>query len=135
MAVRQRGFTILEVLVAFLVAAFLLTAILSAFASGMSNLFRSDRYSVAALVAQSRMAEVGITSVLKPGSYAGEDPSDPSYRWRVDVAPLDWGYASDFAAVGGTLFRVDVRVFWRGAGRDNSFLLTSLRSALEESPP
>ncbi|MET1079718.1 MAG: prepilin-type N-terminal cleavage/methylation domain-containing protein [Pseudomonas sp.] len=132
---RQRGFTILEVLVAFLVAALLLTTIMSAFAGGMSNLFRADRLSVAALVAQSRMAEVGVTGPLRPGVFEGQDAADPNYRWRIDVAPMDWDYATDFAAAGGVLYRVQVSVFWRSVGRDSSFILTSLRSTLAESPP
>ncbi|MES2817372.1 MAG: prepilin-type N-terminal cleavage/methylation domain-containing protein [Pseudomonadota bacterium] len=135
MAPRQQGFTILEVLVAFLVAALLLTTILSGFASGMTGLFRADRYSVAALVAQSRMAEVGITEALKPGSYQGRDSADPDYSWRVEVSPLDWDYAGRFAEMGGTLYRVKVSVFWQGGGRDNVFALTSLRGAVEAVAP
>lgn len=135
MAPRQQGFTILEVLVAFMVAALLLTTIMSGFASGMTGLFRADRYSVAALVAQARLAEVGVTQALQAGSYQGQDAADPDYRWRVEVAPLDWDYAGRFAETGGTLYRVRVSVFWRGGGRDNVFALTSLRTALGEVAP
>lgn len=127
---RQRGFTILEVLVGFLVAALLLSVILSSFASGMRGLVQADRYSQAALVAQSRLAGVGVTSPLVQGRFEGRD--DAGYAWRVEVAPLNWDYADQLLSGGSILYRVEVRVSWLSAGRENSFMLSSLRTGRRE---
>lgn len=123
----QKGFTILEVLVGFLVAALLLSVILSAFASGVRGLVRADQYSQAALVAQSRMAELGVTLPLQEGRLEGRDNS--GYAWSVAIAPLHWDFSQELQDQGRVLYRIDVKVNWQVAGRDRSFDLSSLRLA------
>lgn len=125
--VRQKGFTILEVLVGFVVAALLLSIILSAFAGGLRNLVQTDRYSQAALIAQSRMAELGVTSPLQEGHFEGRDES--GYGWQVTVAPLAWEFFTQLQDQGRVLYKVDVRVYWQSAGRLSNFELSSLRLA------
>ncbi|TRX74085.1 prepilin-type N-terminal cleavage/methylation domain-containing protein [Pseudomonas mangiferae] len=128
----QRGFTILEVLVAFMVAALLLTVILSTFTTGMSSLAKTDGLSVAALVAQSRLEELGVSVPLEEGITEGQDESAPDYRWRINVAPLAWDFAEPLKAAGGIVYRVDVTVTWPGTKRRGSFTLTSLRTVFPD---
>lgn len=128
----QRGFTILEVLVAFMVAALLLTVILSSFTTGMSSLAKTDGLSVAALVAQSRLAELGVSVPLEEGVSEGQDESAPEYRWRINVAPLTWDFADPLKEAGGIVYKVDVTVTWPGTRRRGSFTLTSLRTVFAD---
>lgn len=122
---RQQGFTILEVLVGFLVAALLLGVILSAFAGGLRNLVQTDRYSQAALVAQSRLAELGVVAPLQEGIYEGRD--DSGYGWQVSVSPLAWEFYAQLQERERVLYKVDVRVYWQNAGRLSNYHLSSLR--------
>lgn len=124
---RIRGFTLLEVLVAFLVAALLITVILSAFAGGARNLAKTDQIALAALVAQSRLAELGVVAPLQAGVEEGVS-DDGLFHWRVRVEPLAWEFAAGLSAQGAALQRVDVEVSWTGGGRDNVFALTTLRT-------
>ena len=123
----QRGFTILEVLVAFLVASLLLSVILSGFSSGMSHLVRTDRISQAAIVAQSRLAEVGVLQPLQVANYTGNDGQSSDFYWQVDIVSFEWEFAGSLAAVGNIMYRVDVEVFWPSGEKTQSFLLSSLR--------
>lgn len=127
----QRGFTILEVLVAFLVAALLLSVILSGFSSGMSQLVRADRISQAAIVAQSRLAEVGVLQPLQVMHYQGSDKQQADFSWQVDIVPFEWEFAGSLAQVGSTMYRVDVEVFWSSGNKTQSFMLSSLRLGQE----
>lgn len=128
----QGGFTILEVLVAFLIAALLLSVILSSFSSGMTQLVRADRISQAAIVAQSRLAEVGVLQPLTAAYYEGRDDQQTDFYWQVNIVPFEWEFADHLAARGRTLYRVDIEVFWLSARKTHSFLLSSLRFAQEE---
>lgn len=130
---RQSGFTILEVLVSFVVASLLLSVILSSFSQGLSNLVRVDTRAQAALVAQSRLAEVGVLAPLQAGALRGVEVGAQEFHWTVSVAPLDWEYAGRLVEMGAVLYRVDVTVTW-GEGRSaNSFGLSTLRT-FRESP-
>ncbi|SDU36116.1 prepilin-type N-terminal cleavage/methylation domain-containing protein [Halopseudomonas salegens] len=126
---RERGFTLLEVLVAFVVATLLLTVLLRAFSSGLTGLARVDRLSMAALVAQSRLAEVGVTEPLQPGTYQGSEDTDYEFSWEVDIRPLDWEYAGLLSDQSRVLYRVEVRVTWPSVRGEQTFVLMTLRNA------
>lgn len=122
----QRGFTILEVLVGFVIAALLLSVILSAFAGGLRGLSRTDRISQAALVAQSRLAEVGHSVPLQAGYHEGRDAS--GYSWQVGIEPLRWELAGQLQERERVLYRVSARVLWdEGRGRTARYDLVTLR--------
>lgn len=129
---KQNGFTILEVLVAFLVAALLLSVILSGFSTGLSSLARADRMSQAALVAQSRLAELGVLEPLKEGEVSGQDEQHSDYRWQVLVQPFAWEYAQALSEHNTTLYKVDIEVFWPAGEKEHSFLLSTLKRVKQE---
>lgn len=122
----QRGFTLLEVLVAFTVAALLLSVILRAFSSGLIGLARTEQLVMAAWVAESRLAELALEVEIQPGRLEGEDES--GYRWVVEVVPLDWEYSSPLLEVGLQLQRVRVEVFWGEGLRQRSFILQTMKT-------
>lgn len=129
---QQSGFTILEVLVAFLVAALLLAVILSGFSTGLSSLARADRMSQAALVAQSRIAELGVIEPLQEGTMSGRDEQHSDYRWHISVQPFIWDYADIVRQQGSTLYKIEVEVFWPAGEKEHSFLLTALKLVKQE---
>lgn len=125
----ERGFTLLEVLVAFAILAVSLGGLMVAFSDGLRTTNRSVTISTATLQAQSLMEEVGRSIPVRPGQVTGvlEDGA----RWQVTVEPFDTG-ESGAAAVVRSLFayRVDVTVEW-DIGRTVS--LTSLRLAPDDA--
>ena len=123
---RQSGFTLLEVLVAFVLAAIGIVALIQAFAGGLRNLGKMDEYVMAAMVAESRLAEVGILYPVAEGEMEGMEEGD-KYRWHVLVSP----YEDPDGLVVATeqspgLFLVEVEVNWAGARRPGVFRLQSL---------
>lgn len=126
----QRGFTMLEVLVAFLLAAMLLAVILSGFSTGLSGLSRTGKTAQAALIAQSRLAELGVVGPLEVGEYSGNaEDNQVAYRWQVRVQPFDWGYATELRVRGLELYKVEVDVFWPATLGEHQYQLTTLRIA------
>lgn len=125
----ERGFTLLEVLVAFAILAVSLGGLLVAFSDGLRTTDRSVTISTATLQAQSVMEEVGRSIPVRPGRETGV--LDDGTRWQVSIEPFDTG-ESGAAAVVRTLFayRVEVTVEW-GTGR--TVTLTSLRLGPEDA--
>ncbi len=84
-AARSRGFTLLEILVAFVVIGVLGGAMLQLFQGSLRNVALSAEYTEAALLARSWLAEFEARGTLRAGVEEGE--SGRGYRWRAELAP------------------------------------------------
>lgn len=106
-----RGFTLLEVLVAFAILVVALGAMMRVFAGGLGSLDASRHHAVAALVARSVIDRLGVEFPLTAGRLSGDAGGD--YRWHAEVRPSD---AARPVAAGGVLYapyEVTVAVAWR----------------------
>src|ERR1700691_3322681 len=79
----QHGFTLIEVLVAFAIAAVLLVPLLRIFSGGLSGLARSERATRAALWADMVLTARGGETPLSEGVEAGDLPD--GYHWQRPV--------------------------------------------------
>lgn len=77
----SRGFTLLEVLIAFTILAVALTALLQTFSSGLHGLGSAEMSTAAVMHARAKMEEVGPLIAIEEGEQQGEF-KDGS-RWRV----------------------------------------------------
>lgn len=83
---RQRGYTLIEVLVAFAVLALALTVLLGTLSGATRQVRWSADAGRAALHAQSLVAQVGVGEVLEAGHRGGELDAG-RYRWLLEVEP------------------------------------------------
>ncbi len=118
-----RGFSLLEVLVAFTILAMLLGALFQVFSGGLRAARSGDQYTRATIIAQSRLAALGVEQPLREGVSSGTD--DDPYHWRVTVSP----YLDDQMPVADYVLQpltVHVEVFWEEGGSARSVSLTSI---------
>jgi general secretion pathway protein I len=119
----RAGFTLLEVLVAFVILALSLGAVYQAFGIGARNARVAEAYTVAALLAESRLTAAGIEAPLFAGTAEGEFGR---YRWRQVVTTAgDPAQPASVAGAGAVraaqpqpaqLYEVVVTVSWGGEG-------------------
>ncbi len=137
----QSGFTLLEVLVAFVLMAVAVVVISQSFAGGLRNLARTDGYTTAALVADSQMVQVGIVYPVAEGEIDDtEVESEPEsqlnekYRWSISMSPYEIEMSDDQLDAPGEqqLFLVTVAVGWTEGGDERSFQLMSLKLGPKE---
>ena len=126
------GFTLLEVLVAFLIAAFALAALFSGGLGGLRAAAVSGRYTEAVSRAQSHLAGAETGDALIAGDRQGDEGS--GFHWRVRIVP-----SAITAAVPGaprlTLFAVSAAESWTEDGRTRSVQLDTMRAAPAPPPP
>ena len=119
----SRGFSLLEVLVAFTILAMLLGALFQVFSGGLRAAHSGDRYTRATVIAQSRLAALGVDQPLLEGVSSGT--ADGAYHWRVTVSP----YLDDQLPMTDRVLQpltVNVEVFWEEGGSARSVSLTSI---------
>lgn len=117
---RSKGFSLLEVLVAFAILALSLGALMNIFSGGLRNLGHGRDYTQAALEAQSRLARLGIIDPLVPGTRNGTLPSGD--RWQTDITPVSTLPTGHF-----TLYRIRLQVSWGQEPHPRSLTLDTLR--------
>jgi general secretion pathway protein I len=120
---RQRGFSLLEVLVAFAILALTLGALLQIFASGARSATVTDGYARAVEVAESTLARAGTELPLAPGIYEGEEQE---FHWLLELVQVQ---PTELRAPPPdlTLLQLTARVSWADGERQRVLTLTSLR--------
>ena len=126
----QRGFSLIEILVAFSIMALTLGVLLRIFGGAGRIAASSDEYSRAIIVAESMFATLGIETPLQPGETHGE--INDEYRWtlRVDPYPMD---ESQGVNMGYKPYWVVLSIEWGDAEDPRAFDLTTLR-LLQNTP-
>ncbi len=130
---RSGGFTLLEVLLAFVIFALSFTTILEILAGSMRSTTRARTYSEAALLAQSLIDMVGTDIPLTASSMAGDAPG--GYSWQMSISPYQPQYEEDrsleLAELSGTvLFWVDLDMNWGNGRRPQQAHFSTVRSIL-----
>lgn len=105
------GFTLVEVLVAFAIAALGLAGLFEIFATGLRNAGASEAFARAVMLAETRLAAVGVEQPLEAGESYGD--LGEGYSWHTVIAPY---YEKDMNTAIET-FVVSVTVSW---GADTS---------------
>ena len=116
------GFTLIEVVVAFVVAALVLVAAMRLFGGAFDGSARAERMSVALVGAESTMESVGTAIPFKLGTQRGLLQSGLS--WQTTITPYTGLSATSLGRLPVAAFDVEVRVRWAGSDRDSVTLRT-----------
>jgi general secretion pathway protein I len=127
---REAGFTVLEVLTAFVLMAVTLAVILQVFSGGLRDAQLADEYARAVMIAQSRLAGFTASERLDESANSG---SEGEFAWTLSATAYDDRQEDAQAGAQGEynlrvrLLRVESKVAWRAAdGRDRDVRLATL---------
>ncbi|MFZ9611394.1 MAG: type IV pilus modification PilV family protein [Methylococcales bacterium] len=108
---KQKGFSLLEILIAFSILAISLGILLKIFSAGINTAVVAEDYTVAVQIAESLMAKTGLESPLQEGEDSGTE--NDKYEWQVMVTPYLFNPDNvDEMTITTTLFKVKVIVNW-----------------------
>lgn len=130
----ERGFTLLEVMVATVVMGVAVVTMMSAISSSVRNAGRLTDYDRAALLARARMDALLVDRALPRGAVLANafDPAllgGATGGWRAQVTPFQP------APNGGPgLDRVQLEIWWISGNQRRSFNLEAFRRGLPPAP-
>ena len=120
------GFTLIEVLLAFVVFAMSFTLVLEILSGAIRNTMRAKEYTEVALIAQSVMNQVGMDIPLEAGISDSGEMGD--YRWQLEIYLFEDnsedGRVTELGELTGIeLLEVEFIISWgsRSHERSNSF--------------
>ncbi|WP_299203951.1 type II secretion system protein [uncultured Amphritea sp.] len=117
----QRGFSLLEVLVAMVIAALTLGVILNLFSGAAKSAAINSDYRNAVQVAESTLEQLA-SDPLRSNDLEGHESR---YRWRASITPWETG-AEQTVRYPFILYQIEVQVSW-GERSDYPVVLKTLR--------
>jgi general secretion pathway protein I len=130
-----RGFTLLELLLAFVVFALSFATVLEILSGSMRNTVRARHYSEAALTAQSLMDQVGLEIPLKAGYFVNGEAGE--YKWEITIQDYAGGaenmHSVELSELTGiTLLEVDLAISWGEPPREQTRYFSTIKAVLSQ---
>jgi general secretion pathway protein I len=125
---RNRGFTLIEVVVALAILGVGLTVIIELFSGGLRLARTSMEYTKAVNYARTKMEEFAVKPTIEEGTGEGES-EDKVFRWQVAVKKVDLlsiDKSMDYKPP-VELFQFKINVFWKSGSKERSTSLESLK--------
>ena len=128
---RSGGFTLLELLLAFMVFALSFATVLEILSGSMRNTVRAREYTEAALTAQSVMDQVGLEIPLEAGTSMVGEAGD--YRWEIELFEYVESEENPHSVVLAELtnielLQVDLLVSWGQPPRDQTSRFSTVKA-------
>ena len=97
------------------------------FSRGLENTRVSEEYSRAVILAESKLAEVGVMEPLTVADLGGE--TEDGFRWSAQISEHEWVGETEQGILPMHPYRITVNVSWDSAGRERQVELATLRIA------
>ena len=130
----QRGFTLIEVVVAVAILGIGLVVIIELFGGGLRMERTSEEYTKAVGYARMKMEEISFAPGLEEGVQEGE--FDRDYRWQVEVKKVELipsrGIETSYSPL-VELYRIRVDVLWKSGLQEKTAWIESYRALKTEA--
>ncbi len=125
---RDRGFTLIEIVVALAVLGVGLIVIIELFSGGLRLGRVSQEYTQAVAYGRLKMEDISLSREMKEGLEEGE--FDKKFRWRlevkkVDILPIEEG--TDLA-LPVDLYEIKLHVIWQSGTKERAALIESMKA-------
>ncbi len=130
---RDAGFTLLEVMIAFVIAALAIGALFGGTTAGLDATSVAAKYDEAISLARSHLATIGHGSGISAQQTTGADGEGFTWRLRIreassrELSLTDQDRANDVKPARAVLFDILVTESWKAGGRERQVSLATRR--------
>lgn len=133
MRAQQRGFTLLEALVATMIMGIAVAGILNALAASSRNVIRLTQADRAVLLARTKMDELLVNDGLPRGAFLdgrfdAAQAGAMDAGWRARVTPIE--AKPGLVDLNWVIDRIELEIWWMDGATRHSFSLESYRRSL-----
>jgi general secretion pathway protein I len=126
----EKGFTLLEILVALAILSVSLATLLGIFSMSLDRARQSENEMAARVFAQSLIAQADAPADPQLGARGGQSRG---YQWRMELRPFAQNASPQ--TTGMAMASVSATVSWAGSGGQRSLTLYSLRPVPRSATP
>ena len=129
---KNKGFTLIEVLVAVAILGVGLTVLIELFSGGLRLGRASEEYTKAVNYARIKMEEIAVKPTIKEGSEEGE--FNETFRWQVEVKKIEIlpiENKPDFKPP-VQFYQVQINIIWKSGLKEKSTRIESYRTIKPE---
>jgi len=127
---QQTGFSLLELLIAFVVMALVIGGILQLFGTSLRSVAIAEEYSYAVQLAESQLMLVGNEYPIEESTHSGT-AEDSKYAWTINISSTELPLPEGVPALPLYPYQVIVTVSWANGTRHRRYHLRSLRNGEE----
>ena len=122
--VSNKGFTLIEILVAISILSICLVVILQLFSGGLKSSRVSGEYTRGIFYAREKMEEILLSEELSEGESEGEFAD--SFRWRSAIVRIE-PPEEEVAKTPFDTFNIKVDVMWGAEGKEKHFEISTMK--------
>lgn len=137
---RQQGFTLLEVMLAFVLLATAMGLLVAMLSKGLAQVRQAQRETEATLHAQSLLDQLGVLEPIKPGERSGQFDNG-RYRYRLAIsetadpaAVVEEGEPAELVIGAPKLYLVSLAVSWDSGTPAQQLRFHTLRARQDTAP-
>ena len=131
----QRGFTLLEILLAISILGVAVTVIMQQFSAGMKIARMSQSYTAATIYAKQKLEEIQVEEKMREKEESGD--FEDGYYYRVSIMPYE-DYIEDeedseiFDLLPLEMYRLESVVWWKEGEKEKSIALATLKTVKKQ---
>jgi len=126
----QKGFTLLEILLAVSILGLALTVIMQQFSAGLRIARTSQTYTTATVYAKQKLEEFQIEEEIKEREESGS--FEDGYHWRVSITPYEEYMEEEdeelFEYLSLEMYHLESVVWWEEGEKEKSITLSTLKT-------